>query len=253
MSVPLPPPPPDQHAAEDDRHRRRLQYLTDASVAFLLLLALGIVFVLDRRSPGKDALFAHNADSERFLFDPLHEPIAAVRQDPQRKEWIGAYGGTAESEAAVRRGLDWLARHQASDGHWGPDALRARPDGRCKPGDVCSEGGGEHRVALTGLAVLAFQAGGHYDFNASEYSGCVRQGLDWLLAHQRPDGAFFDTEHNQGFCNMYEHGIAAFALADACEMAVSAGRRAGRPLLPGGAEGGAVHPLRPAQRRRLAL
>ncbi len=143
---------------------------------------------------------------------------------PQRKEWIGAYGGTAESEAAVRRGLDWLARHQAEDGHWGPDALRARPAGRCKPGDVCSDGGGEHRVALTGLAVLAFQAGGHYDFNASEYSGCVRQALDWLLAHQRPDGAFFDAEHNQGFCNMYEHGIAAFALADACEMAVSAGR-----------------------------
>ena len=82
------------------------------------------MLVLDRRSTGKDALFARHADSERLLFDPLHEPIAAVRQDPQRKKWIGAYGGTAESEAAVRRGLDWLARHQASDGHWGPDALR---------------------------------------------------------------------------------------------------------------------------------
>ncbi len=224
MSVPIPPPPPDHLAAEDDRHRRRVQRLTDASIALLLFLALGIVLVLDRRSTGKDALFARHADSERLLFDPLHEPIAAVRQDPQRKKWIGAYGGTAESEAAVRRGLDWLARHQASDGHWGPDALRARPEGRCKPGDVCSEGGGEHRAALTGLAVLAFQAGGHYDFNGNEYSGCVRQALAWLLEHQRPDGAFFDPEHNQGFCNMYEHGIAAFALADACEMAVSAGR-----------------------------
>jgi hypothetical protein len=223
MSI-LPPPPPDLRAAEEDRHRRRVQYLTDASIALLLLLALGIVFVLDRRSPGKDALYSSNAGNDRFLFDPLHKPIAVVRQNPQRQQWIGAYGGAAESEAAVRRGLDWLARHQSDDGHWGPDSLRARPEGRCKPGDVCSEPGNEHRVALTGLAVLAFQAGGHYDFNAAEYSGCVRQALEWLVVHQRPDGAFFDAEHNFGFCNMYEHGIAAFALADACEMAVSSGR-----------------------------
>ncbi len=207
MAIPLPnppPPPPNQHTAEADSHRRRVQRLTDASIALLLLLALCIVFVLDRRSPGKESLYAGNAGNDRFLFDPLHEPVAAVRQNPQRQEWIGAYGGTVESEAAVRCGLDWLARHQSADGHWGPDSLRARPEGRCKPGDVCSEAGSEHRLALTGLAVLAFQAGGHYDFNAAEYSGCVRHALDWLLAHQRPDGAFFDAEHNLGFCNLYE-------------------------------------------------
>jgi len=28
----------------------------------------------------------------------------------------------------VRRGLDWLARHQSLDGHWGPDSLHARPE-----------------------------------------------------------------------------------------------------------------------------
>ncbi len=205
----------------DHRRQRRLQRLTDASIALLLLLTLGIVFVTDRRSPGGDALYARSASTERFLFDPLLVPIAEVRQSPQRKEWIGAYGGTAESEVAVRRGLDWLARHQAADGHWGPDVLHARPDGRCKEGDVCPGGGSEHRVALTGLAVLAFQAGGHYDFNNAEYSECVRHGLDWLAAHQRPDGCLVDPDHGTGACNMYEHGIAAFALADACEMAAS--------------------------------
>ena len=211
----------DPSAETDHRRQRRLQHLTDAGIALLLLLTLGIVFVTDRRSPGRDALYARNASSERFLFDPLHVPIAEVRQNPQRQEWIGAYGGTAESEAAVRRGLDWLARHQSADGHWGPDALHARPDGRCKEGDVCPGGGSEHRVALTGLAVLAFQAGGHYDFNDAEYSECVRHGLDWLVAHQRPDGCLLDRDHGTGACNMYEHGIAAFALADACEMAAS--------------------------------
>ena len=81
--------------------------------------------------------------------------------------------------------------------------------------------GAEHRVALTGLAVLAFQAGGHYDFNNREYSQCVRHGLDWLVAHQRSDGCFLDPDHGTRSCNMYEHGIAAFALADACEMSLS--------------------------------
>ncbi len=210
----------DPPAKADHRRQRRLQYLTDAGMVLLLLLTLGIVFVTDRRAPG-DALYARNASASRFLFDPLQAPIAEVRQNPQRQEWIGAYGGTTESELAVRRGLDWLARHQAQDGHWGPDVLHARPEGRCKKGDVCPVGGSEHRIALTGLAVLAFQAGGHYDFNEAEYSGCVRHGLDWLVLHQRADGCLLDLEHGTGKCNMYEHGIAAFALADACEMAAS--------------------------------
>jgi len=212
--------------AESDRGRqRRLRRLTDASSALLLLLALGVVFVTDRRSPGRDALYARHASADRFLFDPLRAPIAEVRQNPLRQEWIGAYGGTKASETAVRRGLDWLARHQAADGHWGPDALHSRPEGRCKEGDACPDGGSEHRVALTGLAVLAFQAGGHYDFNQAEYSECVRRGLDWLVAHQRADGCLLDGEHGARACNMYEHGIAAFALADACEMSVSLPRK----------------------------
>jgi hypothetical protein len=221
--APIGPPPAGPPSGDDHGRRRRSQRLADIGIALLLLLTLGLVFLSDRRSPG-DRLYARNASTERFLFDPLHAAIAEVRQNPQRKEWIGAFGATAESELAVQRGLDWLARHQSQDGHWGPDSLHAFPDGRCKPGDVCPGGGDEHRVALTGLAVLAFQAGGNYDFNNYEYSDCVRHGLDWLVAHQRPDGCLLDRDHGTRACNMYEHGIAAFALADACEMAASDSR-----------------------------
>ena len=130
------------------------------------------------------------------------------RRRPSAADWIGSPGTRRPTATGV------------------PTALHARPDGRCKEGDVCPGGGSEHRVALTGLAVLAFQAGGHYDFNDAEYSECVRHGLDWLAAHQRPDGCLLDREHGTGVCNMYEHGIATFALADACEMAASLRARA---------------------------
>ncbi|MGA2253515.1 MAG: hypothetical protein ABSG53_02545, partial [Thermoguttaceae bacterium] len=66
MSLPqtsLPPVvlPGDRSAETDHRRQRRLQRLTDASIGLLLLLALAIVFVTDRRSPGRDALYARNA------------------------------------------------------------------------------------------------------------------------------------------------------------------------------------------------
>ena len=118
MSIPQSNLPPvvlagDVSAESEHRRQRRVQRLTDAGIALLLLLTLGIVFLTDRRIAGQGRDLRPQCKlSERFLFDPLHEPIAEVRQNPQRQDWIGAYGGTAESEAAVRRGLDWLARHQ---------------------------------------------------------------------------------------------------------------------------------------------
>ena len=97
------------------------------------------------------------------------------------------------------------------------------PAGCCRGPEACPGGGSEHRIAQTGLAILAFQAAGHYDFNDNEYSQRVRRGLDWLLGNQRADGRFVDPQVGERSCSMYEHGIAAFALADACEMASSSG------------------------------
>ena len=51
-------------------------------------------------------------------------------------------------------------------------------------------------------------------------SASATDSIGWWR-HQRPDGCLLDRDHGTGACNMYEHGIAAFALADACEMAAS--------------------------------
>ena len=75
---------------------------------------------------------------------------------------------------------------------------------------------------MTGLAVLAFQAGGHYDFNNRRIfrSASATGSIGWWPT-SGPTAALLDRDHGTGACNMYEHGIAAFALADACEMAAS--------------------------------
>lgn len=160
--------------------------------------------------------------------------LYAERTRADREEFVASVGGTPVSEQAVAAGLEWLARHQAEDGHWGPDCLGA--DGlRCEKEHPCGGArGGPYEAALTGLAVLAFQAGGNYDFNEKPYSDNVRRSLDWLAARQGPNGEIVGSSnhidqgpsgvihYDQHF--MYEHAIATFALAEACAVARAAKR-----------------------------
>ncbi|NLS98301.1 MAG: hypothetical protein GXX96_39730 [Planctomycetaceae bacterium] len=155
--------------------------------------------------------------------------LYAKRTQGNRGQWIGQYGGTPESEAAVADGLAWLARHQMPGGHWGPDCLGSGAQARCEAGASCTGPGGSYEAAQTGLALLAFQAGGHYYFNGNTYSDSVRRGLDWLVARQRPDGALVGSHPARGNRRlhqyfMYEHGIAAFALGEACAVARASGQ-----------------------------
>ncbi len=143
-----------------------------------------------------------------------------------RAQWLGKYGGTPESEKAVAAGLDWLARHQAADGSWSNRCLGSGPESRCEKSAPCTDGGGTFEMAHTGLAVLAFQAGGYYDFNDTAYSAVVRKALDWIANHQEADGALVGSlpingpgGYHKNF--MYEHGIAAFALGDAVAAALA--------------------------------
>ena len=70
---------------------------------------------------------------------------------------------------------------------------------------------------------MAFQAAGHYHFNGAAHSAAVKKGLDWLVSRQRPDGAWSTLHPKDAYAQyfMYEHGIAAFALGDACAAAVA--------------------------------
>jgi hypothetical protein len=117
-------------------------------------------------------------------------------------------GGSAASEAAVERGLAWLARHQAPDGSWRFDLSGCRCDGGCRdPGTVSST------TAATGIALLPFLGAGHTHIEGG-YRDTVTRGIYYLMSRMQPTARGGDL----GEGTMYGHGVATLALAEALGM-----------------------------------
>lgn len=130
----------------------------------------------------------------------------SMRKTESRREAIESLGGSEESEKAVERGLLWLVRHQADDGHWGIHELHCR-DHQCT-----GHGSFQSNSAATGLALLAFLGAG-YTHQTGEHQAVVDRGLKWLVQHQKPDGDLFADESE--FVWFYSHGMASIALCEA--------------------------------------
>lgn len=161
---------------------------------------------------------------------PQPPAIFAERTKPKTLDLLAKFGGTEQSQAAVEDGLNWLARHQAYDGHWGADCVGDGQSSRCEQQHACDGAGKPYEAAQTGLALLAFQAGGQYYFNGQKYSQTVERGLHWLV-EQQSQGWLVGSQNltlglggerfQQHF--MYEHAIATFALCEACATALAEG------------------------------
>ena len=160
--------------------------------------------------------------------------LYAARTQPKTSEWLAERGGTVESQKAVEDGLNWLARHQGDGGHWGSDCLGMGADSRCDQKAPCEGPGDAYDVGVSGLALLAFQAAGHYYFNGQKYSDNVAKGLGYLVEMQASDGSIVGPKNptseqiaagaifDPNF--MYEHAIATFALCEACAVAIAGGK-----------------------------
>jgi hypothetical protein len=116
------------------------------------------------------------------------------RSGATKDKMLKAGGGNSESEAAVARGLAWLARKQLKDGSW-------EFDGSAK----------DHKVAATGMALLPFLAAGETHKYGTKYKKTVENGLNWLMGKQVSGGSM-------GTNNMYAHAIATVALCEAAGM-----------------------------------
>jgi hypothetical protein len=109
-------------------------------------------------------------------------------------------GGNAESEAAVGKGLAWLAKQQKANGSW-------QFDGGARM---------ENSVA-TGMALLPFLAAGqtHKPGPGNKYQNVVDKGLAYLLNNQNGSGLFKIAQGNH---TMYGHAICTIAVCEAYGM-----------------------------------
>jgi hypothetical protein len=134
-----------------------------------------------------------------------------LARDPRvRKQIVSREGGTSATEAAVARGLAWLAKHQSPNGNWSLHKFHDSPGCTCEnPGSVISD------MGATSLALLPFLGAGQTHIDG-KYKDHVREGLDYLLDNQIPDGDL--SFGARGNTRMYTHGQATIVLCEALMM-----------------------------------
>jgi hypothetical protein len=132
-------------------------------------------------------------------------PLAA--RDPRvRVEMVKQEGGTTLTEAAVARGLRWIALNQHHDGHW---SLSNLPHSSGGQGQIQSD------TAATSLALLPYLGAGQTHL-VGMYKDNVSRGLRWLISQQKEDGDL--RGNSQGNAGMYAHGQSAIVLCEAYGM-----------------------------------
>jgi HEAT repeat protein len=138
------------------------------------------------------------------------------QQELDRKKWREEFDKenrgfrqTTETEAAVQRGLRWLARHQDGDGAWDPQKYMEHDE----PGQPGTKEGARVQldpVGTTALTVLAFLGAG-YTPTEGKYSDEIARGLEYILARQLVIGDYLENDLVGG----YNRPIALMALAEA--------------------------------------
>jgi len=127
-----------------------------------------------------------NEAAELAAFEEVPLPTIAdlrCRREPYKTMLLRAYGGDTQTEAAVDRALQWLARHQKADGHWEFDHQTPECAQDCpNPGTLNAP------RATTSLALMAFLGAGHTP-RQGKYQKQVAKAVAWLKKNMRRIGS----------------------------------------------------------------
>jgi hypothetical protein len=145
-----------------------------------------------------------NAVGQVGGYGPRGLPLAGSfygRSGATREMALRNGGGTTASEAAVGRGLKWIARQQSPDGRW------------TLQGAYKDRGDTQNDVAATAFGLLPLLAAGKthkplVDGKPNPYDKNVERGLSFLIRRQDKKTGSFDG-------NMYAHGLASIAMCEA--------------------------------------
>ncbi len=177
------------------------------------LLELG-----EKAEPALEAALKETTDLE--VRGRLHKVLDVLKMKAVFKGFLKGRekrdGASKESDAAVRRALGWLARHQAKDGSWGAVDYteRCKKDG-CKP----NPGEETYTLAVTAMSVCAFLGAGHTPLSKEKegdlvFGDVVKAGLEWIVKRQGGDGSF----DHRTMKYMYGEAWATLAVVEAASM-----------------------------------
>ena len=120
-----------------------------------------------------------------------------------RKLMVKRHGGSAATESAVDKALEWLAYHQEADGHWEISKYGAAPMGGCVA----------YNEGVSALALLAFLGAGHTD-KVGAYKDNVTPAAKWLIGRQLADGSFSAFGNGTSDYHIYDTALTTLALSE---------------------------------------
>ena len=129
------------------------------------------------------------------------QPMFDGRSGAMKKALLAIYGGTPETQQAVKLGLEWLRERQNKrHGNW--SMVSGYQDG----------GLVENKAAATAMALLAFMGDGHTHKGDGEYAEVVDRGIRFLVKMQNRDGFFPRGGGREG--KMYAQAQATIAVCE---------------------------------------
>lgn len=167
--------------------------------------------IISELAAGESAMVDSEAMSGAGLTGSTSGEISG-RDGDNRSKLLRKYGGTPDSEEAVKLALEWIAKHQMEDGGWNFDHTIGSGDrSRKNPGRMT-----DARNAATAMALLPFLGAGNTHLNG-EYKDTVRRGLSFLLQRARVDSkglSFYEPTSG----TMYSHGLCSIVFCEAYAM-----------------------------------